>query len=227
MSRIPISIGSNCIPAAHLDALGLRRESYPLDWLGIQGVRSIAYVHALIATDFADFTSDLRYDAKGFVVAGRYPETLFGHHDLIGNRIGNPRSGYQPCEESLVQVYNRRASRFLTVLAEQPVLLISAVFHSEVQFSEDYIASVGPFLAMLEERKVDAELAVVLFDDQAFEVALPLEQLRSHDRVHLAQFVRDQDVNPWFGSTATFAACLKDVLPTGLKVGTFAGVLDH
>lgn len=220
MSRLPISIGPQCLPAAHLAALGLRRESYPLDWLGMPPARSIAYVHAVIATEFADFTTDLRYNAAGFVVAGRYPETVFGHHDLIGNRIGNPWSGYQPCEERLIDVYHRRASRFLTALAEQPVLLISAVSRS-MQCAEDYIASIGPFLAMLEGRKADAELAIVLYDNQDFEVAPPFEQLRSRDRVHLVTFVRDRDVNPYFGSNATFAACMKDLLPSGLEPGPF------
>ncbi len=220
MSRIPISIGPDCFPAAHLAALGLRRESYPLDWLGIPPPQSIAYVHELIATEFADFTTDLRYDAKGFVVAGRYQQTVFGHHDLIANRIGNPWTGYRPCTERLIDVYNRRVARFLIVLAERPVLLINAV-PARLKLAEDYIASIGPFLAMLEGRKADAELAVVLYDNQDFEVAPPFEPLRSRDRVHLVTFVRDQEVNPYFGSNATFAACMKEILPPGLTPGLF------
>ena len=225
-SRVPISIGHNCLPAAHLQALGLRRESYPFDWLLTPTHLSIPYVHDLIASDFADFITDLRYNDQGHVMAARYPDTLFLHHDLIANRC-KVTTRFEPAPEDLRQVFARRAARFMAVLSQQPVLLIHAFDHCRADCAADYVESVRRLLGLLERRAVDYRLAVVLYDDRPFEPGTDFAPLETLKPVFLTRFVRDRQVNPYFGATETFAACMQPMLPPsdgGVSIETAHGM---
>jgi hypothetical protein len=132
-----ISIGHSCHPAGNLQALGLRKESLPFDWLLISQPNSFRYINDLINTRFQNFTKDLIYNHRQKVVSSHYDYVEFFHHDLINNTTLN-----RPDDDNknLVEIMNRRANRFMDIITntENEIVFLCLLNHTKL-FINDQI----------------------------------------------------------------------------------------
>ncbi len=86
-SRRPIiPLGCWCHPAEVLKSLGIRRASFPFDWLATHPAKGIAYVNSNIETKFQNFIRELTTNDAGHLVSQHYPYAEFIHYsDLASN----------------------------------------------------------------------------------------------------------------------------------------------
>lgn len=110
-----VSLGTSCSVATALQALGVRGEAGPFDWLRISA-QGVGY---LLRTEFQDFFDTQYTSSKTYnVAAARHWEGSFWHHD-----VGDPE----------VQLtFRRRIERFLRLdRAGRSLIFVRAVNSSE------------------------------------------------------------------------------------------------
>jgi len=111
-----ISLGPNCHGAGNLLRLGLRKESFPFDWLLVESKSTFEYVNKLIDNNFEDFTKDLSYNHRNNVVSKNYDYVEFVHYDLIQNKtIGRKND----TGKNLIDMFKRRAERFMNAITNK------------------------------------------------------------------------------------------------------------
>ena len=101
-----VSLGTSCSVAAALQALGLRGEAGPFDWLRISA-RSVGF---LLRTGFQDFFDTESIPSRGEgdrVAAARSWEGSFWHHDV---RDPDVQLAFHPLSESKRSQCDFRAS---------------------------------------------------------------------------------------------------------------------
>ena len=75
-----ISLGPDCLAAANLNMLGLRKISLPFDWLLTKNdIAGIDYVIKNIDTNFQYFLRKLKKNSEGHYFSENFPETVFPH----------------------------------------------------------------------------------------------------------------------------------------------------
>ena len=103
-----IPLGCWCHPAEVLKLTGMRRASFPFDWLATHPAHGVAYANSNIETEFDHFVRDLTRNDAGNVVSKHYPGTEFLHY---GELISNTDQ-----QQKLI----RRSQRFLDFFHKQP-----------------------------------------------------------------------------------------------------------
>ncbi|MBK6476395.1 MAG: hypothetical protein IPF95_17070 [Flavobacteriales bacterium] len=106
--KIIVPVGCDCHPAYVLEKLNIRIQSLPFDWLDIEPVNCLSYVHQNLANKFQMFVADPIRNEKGNIISRAYPSAEFLHEkDLI---------------ESLAdqQKMQRRALRLMDLYGKEP-----------------------------------------------------------------------------------------------------------
>lgn len=80
-----VSVGAHCLAANFLRTMGLRRASYPFDWL----FSNLGIVQQCLDTDFADFLDPTHYEPVP-LAARRAPNEGYTHHRLYREHFGGP-----------------------------------------------------------------------------------------------------------------------------------------
>jgi len=216
-SYYPISLGHNCIPAYYLGVLGLREQSLPFDWLLSPSHLAIDYVVELINTDFKYFLADLQYDQQGKVFSGKYPEVKFWHHDLLKNGSGIGVD-WESNESDQILAFERRVKRFIRLISSKNIFFINtfkvqqAGLKQEITFFWD---SVARLIKLLERRKVMFQLLVILYDNEDFCLDAMIKAAYLHNNIHVRKFVRDTNINPYFGCEKAFRKILREFFILG------------
>lgn len=108
-----ISLGPNCHGAGNLSKLGLRKKSFPFDWLLVGSQRTFEYINKLINNNFEDFVKDLSYNSRNNVISKNYDYVEFVHYDLIKNKTIGRRKDEN---KDLIDMFKRRTERFMNVI---------------------------------------------------------------------------------------------------------------
>ena len=154
---IVIPIGYDCHPANMLNALKLRTQSLPFDWLNMDPIQGIGYVAHNIKTGFKDFLKDLRLNENGYVVSSAYPSSEFMHEkDLIEN---------PDTKEKLL----RRCERFIKILNEERCQFLYNIPSYSVDTEERVIQFTNNVREFLKQIKEDDKLLIYLRYDESFE----------------------------------------------------------
>lgn len=200
----PISIGSNCIIAHHLKKLGLRKESFPFDWLSTTDCNVFTNLTSLIRNNFSDFLKDLTYNEEGIVYSQKYPDTSFVHHDLIKDQNENGK---------LTTIMQRRADRFLKRISEREPLFIQCFdypYTNDPDIIEYYWYGVKEFQDELNSRGISCKILIVVYCDEEFEINHKFEKSLTNIGVEVRKFVRDREHHKDFGHYLDFKPILDE-----------------
>lgn len=158
------SLGPDCGCAGHLIKNRLRRESYPLDWLGTWTL-SMTRVAEIVRDEFADF---LKLENISSIPPPKPVQTPDGvlddtHHAWCGDNalhivIPHDFPIDRPIEESYPDVrrkYDRRIERFYrTMRSSKRVLMVYWTWRNSPE-PDDIRAAAGVFRAKFPESRVD------------------------------------------------------------------------
>lgn len=209
---IPIPFGHNCLIAHHLTLCGLRKISLPFDWLLIVPEYSLHYANRLINNNFKGFVDNLAYDGE-YVISKNYPSAKFFHHDLIKNSADVP-SRMDLGKGNLVDIFKRRASKFMEMLYEEPCFLISTFYYDYFKSerrSQLFWDSAKRLLESLNERNVDFQLLIVAY---GYNHPFDVENLSIPESLQNQLIVRgvvvDQSVDRVFGCSSDFRSLFSE-----------------
>ena len=119
-----ISLGPDCLTAANLNMLGLRKISLPFDWLLTKNdIDGIDYVIKNIDTNFQYFLTNLKQNKKGWY-SKNFPETFFPHCDFNAreSEFEKLKQHYfaehfeNKSSETQIDKFKRRANRFINII---------------------------------------------------------------------------------------------------------------
>lgn len=114
-----ISLGQNCTSAWYLKQVGLKKESYPFDWL----ISSASVLESCLDDSFATFMDKnhmFSFDKGKRAGHKIYHEQLFNHRNPLEKQAD-------------YEYYERCVSRFLTLLdSTSPVVFICTLFQEDV-----------------------------------------------------------------------------------------------
>jgi len=228
--RIPISIGAWCHPAQCLNGLKLRTEAFPFDWLSSSPEGGLEYVGGQIATSFCFQLVDLKYNQHGNVISGKYPETVFLHHDLLKNKPVhdfNAETNIQPNGEkhkNLIEAFKRRGNRFMETITQKKVLLIySAVllYFNNISKIYRFIRSIKSLTKTLNDKKVDYKLLIYLMDDRTtdkWHIPSAFMVLNNNKTIFIRKYQNGHfgwnrfDTPEWQREYENFSVLVKDLL---------------
>ena len=172
-----IPIGHSCHAAGNLNKLGLRKESFPFDWLLIPGPKVFEYINDLINTRFQNFTKDLTYNHRQKVVSLHYDYVEFFHHDLIKNKtLNRPEDN----EKDLVELMNNRGKRFINIIEnkENEVVFLCMLKYKHIFIKgENNNTLYEDMLKFDNNTNINCHYKVLLyfFNDEDYEMKLPPE----------------------------------------------------
>ena len=207
----PISLGHNCIPAHHLSVLGLRKQSLPFDWLLSPSYLAIDYATELINTNFKDFLTDLKYNEQNIVISGKYPEVKFWHHDLL-----KKKSNLEQCEDNYILTFQRRAKRFLEIITHENIFFINVFQNRHANLKKEakfFWGSVDNFAQVLRQKNVKFQLLIIIYDNIDFDFDKIVKPINLPANVHLRQFIRDTNINQYFGCEKAFGKIIQEFFP--------------
>lgn len=120
-----ISLGPDCLTAANLNMLDLRKISLPFDWLLTKNdIAGIDYVNKNIDTHFQYFLTNLKQNKKGYYYSENFPETFFPHYDFKAKEAEFEKlkrhyfAEYfeNKSPDSQIDKFKRRANRFINII---------------------------------------------------------------------------------------------------------------
>jgi hypothetical protein len=131
-----IPIGNDCHPAYTLQALFLRKNSLPFDWLNINPINSIEYINDNLQNLFVDFLVEPQKNERGYFVSKKFPNAEFMHEKELDTK------------ES-IDKFDRRISRLLNIVKTQKVIYLHNLPVNSIKNENDvneYIQNVKCFL---------------------------------------------------------------------------------
>lgn len=135
-----VPLGCNCLPAYILARTKLRRRSLPFDWLDIDPVRGLRYVHQNLTTDFRFFLKDLKKNDEGIAYSSFYDYVFFFHdRDLIE-------------AESARKKYARRCERLMHLIKERQCFYLYNIHSHSIWTVDDLetlINSINDFVKLI------------------------------------------------------------------------------
>jgi len=206
-----ISLGCDCHPACVLEALNLRRNSFPFDWMNTTPSRGICYVNKNIHDGFESFLVDLIKNERGYVVSRRYVDAEFFHYpDLIDN---------QETKKTLL----RRVERFLEFLNNRKCFFLFNITSQGLRDSSDvssFMDSVNEFHRMTKGKHT---LLVYIRYDESFQeneiyCNLVEQEMRKLDNTRIARYIRHNSEDWIWGDRRKYTELFK-ALGVKLRLG--------
>jgi hypothetical protein len=187
-----IPIGCDCHPAYTLNALGIRKESFPFDWLNVDPIKGLSYVTDNIKSSFEFYLKDLHLNEDNNVVAKKYPFAEFLHEkDLIDNR-----------EDRLKM--QRRVDRFKDYFDNRTVWFLYNITSESLENEEKltlFMHSVMEFMQTIKPQ--DQLFMYIRYDESLNENAIICNKLISAlekiKNVKLTQYIRYRETQGIWG----------------------------
>lgn len=204
-----ISIGADCHAASNLRALGLRKESYPFDWLLIQQNRVFEYINELINTNFEYFTTDLKYNHRGKVVSNNYDYVEFFHHNLITNKVLN-----RPEDDGkdLVELMHRRAKKFMNLITNKDanVVFLCKLHHTKLVHSAKLYKDM---IKLENNNNILCKFKILVYlcnENEDYELIVPAE-FKSLTKFIFKKYIKNEAISKLFGCKEDFKVMLESI----------------
>jgi hypothetical protein len=199
-----ISLGTDCHPSGNFLNLGLRHTALPFDWLYTTN-NNLNYVNEMIRTNFANFMADLKYNHRGKVISGFYPETEFFHHDLIQN------SNY-------IEDFNKRTKRFMELIDNKNNrCLFFFRYRLECYNDQDnakkLYETVLQFIDLMQNRCKYKLIIYVLNNDNEYELQhydFFDDLLSQYEQIKIVKYIRNRSVDEIYGDKDDFLKIIKN-----------------
>lgn len=202
-----VSLGTDCHPAGNFLNLGLRNTALPFDWLYTTN-NNLNYVNEMIKTNFANFMTDLKYNHRGKVVSGFYPETEFFHHDLLLNT-------------HYIDNFNKRTKRFMDLINNKDNECIFFFRYRLECYNDENNArklydTVLEFINLMQEpNRCKYKLIIyVLNNDNDYELkhySFFDELLSQNGQIKIVKYVRNRSVDEIYGDKDDFLKMIKNL----------------
>lgn len=196
-----IPLGADCHPANILKSLGIRKESYPFDWMNTEHHKCIEYVNENIKNDFNLFLSHLVKNHKNNIVSNNYTYAEFYQFkDLINN-------------EKTQKKIKLRANKFLDIIQKKSCYFLLNVSAKEMKDSKinEFIFSIKEF-HRITNYKHDL-LIYIRFDDNINEnketVGRVLSELEVLEKTRVVKYLRGLATYGIWGNEKDYIDLLK------------------
>jgi hypothetical protein len=172
-NTIYISLGPDCEIAGLLNALNLRKQSLPFDFLLTKPLLGIKYVTDLINNNFSDYLNNLNYNEQHKVYSTNYPNTLFYHHDLINNKqklVKSLKIDHLNMDEPLIDKFKRRGDRFMNIINDKDnfnifFYCIAYDDNNLNKHSSNFFQTIDNFIDIMKKKSNNQYLLIILITD--------------------------------------------------------------
>jgi len=217
-----ISLGPDCLAAANLNMLRLRKISLPFDWLLTKNdIAGIDYVIKNIDTNFQYFLRKLKKNSEGHYFSENFPETFFPHCNFNAQEteFEKLKQHYfaehfeNKSSDTQIDKFKRRANRFINIINNSNN---NCVFFYKVTgttfFDEDTLGSIVNKIEYFIEKCRCKYKFLIYTVMENNEKKITFQNNFKNSHIYCQIYRIDYTVNSDFGNKDDFAQLIKTVI---------------
>ncbi len=203
-----VPVGCDCHPAYVLEKLNIRIQSLPFDWLDIEPVNCLSYVHQNLANKFQMFVADPIRNEKGNIISRAYPSAEFLHEKDLIDSLADQRK------------MQRRAVRLLDLYGKEPCAFMHNIPSLALSSNENVERAIGHIQCFMDLIKPSDTLHIYIRYDESLDenktyCELLKSRLKEYPRVFAADHIRYKTSNGIWGDPDYYPDLLRSI---GIKI---------